>query len=128
MLEFVNLKDIETKGKDLPEVLVNYFKPDLEVLDSEYGVDRGDYLKEDGGYVAILEDSKDFETIKERHDVDILSEDAVSEFNDKIIAGDKEYIGFLFLIHNEFGLKVICETKLLPEDSSYLYDIFETFE
>jgi hypothetical protein len=117
----------ETKEENLPNLVKAVIEEQLEILDTEYGVERDKYAN-DGGYVAIIESKEDFETLEERHNLNIVNpfngeEDhfSISEYNEEIITKDgQKYVSILFLLSNDYGLVIFVKKSLLPDNSPFL--------
>jgi hypothetical protein len=128
MKEFMHIG--ETKEANIPEFLKTIIEEQTTILDTEYGVERDKY-SDDGGYVAFVESRDDIVEIESRHVVNIINpfngeEDhfSISEYSEHIITKDgKEYVSILFLLSNDYGLVIVTEPSLLPENSEFLkYD------
>lgn len=70
MIELCYLR-VHEKVKSLPKELQETIQGILQILDTEYGADRNKN-EDDGGYVLVVEEEKDFEKIKDKKDTESI--------------------------------------------------------
>lgn len=100
MIEIVHSRE---KGifKNMPQEVQETIERILEILDTEYGVERNKY-EDDGGYVVVVEKIEDFDVIKELIQWRIGDED-YADFGEQIKAEDYFSINnTLFTFSNGF--------------------------
>jgi hypothetical protein len=114
MKEFFHIGDAK-KDENITGVLETSIEEQVEILDTEYGADR-DVYTEDGGYVVLLEEEKDFQTLYDRSKLFPKDESWMYEYVDLIVTKDKEYAQMLFLLSNDYGVVAIVPTDLLNDD------------
>ncbi len=68
IIEVSYLREYE-KVKVLPKEVQETIQGILQILDTEYGAERNKY-EDDGGYVLVVEEDKDFEEIKNKTYID----------------------------------------------------------
>lgn len=86
----------------------------LEILDSEYGVDR-DIAQDNGGYVLIVEYKEELKEVKDKANIDC--EDAIAEYVDKIACSDgQEYINALILCNSDYGITLIMPMEIATKN------------
>lgn len=93
----------------------------LQILDTEYGADRNKY-EDDGGYVLVVEEEKDFEEIKNKTYIDCT--DVIAEYVDKIVCNSGEtYTNFLIICNNDYAISLIIPMELTPQNlKDYMTD------
>ncbi|CAI3607609.1 conserved hypothetical protein [Clostridium neonatale] len=113
MIEITYLKEME-KVQALPIEVQEVIKGVLEILDSEYGVDRDKYA-DNGGYVVVAESIEDFKEIQEKANIDV--NDVIVEYVDKIVCDDeKVYTSSLVLCNNDYSISLIIPFEIMPEN------------
>jgi hypothetical protein len=114
MVKIGYLKEIG-KVKTLPKELIEAVKGILTILDNEYGEKRD--IDNDGGYVLLVDDEGDFESIKSDLYID-LEEDAIPEFVDIIRCenGEVLYTNSLILCNNDYGISIIMLLSITPKN------------
>lgn len=90
-----------------PDALLDAVCKDCEILDSEYGDDRNYYLS--GGFAVIIENSKDFEKLKNLIDFDV---DMYEFFN---VIDSCYYLSVVYVINDDFAISVFITLKLAPK-------------
>lgn len=93
----------------------------LEILDSEYGVER-DIQNDDGGYVIVVEKKEDFEEIKDKTYIDC--DTVIAEYVDKIACDNGEvYTNSLILCNNDYAISIIILLELTQQNlKDYMID------
>lgn len=81
-------------------------------LDKYYGADR-DIDYDDGGYVIVLTDITDTNSLTDNYNID-LSED-VFEYAEEILC-DPPYINILYLKNNDFAVTLLIPKSLVPDN------------
>lgn len=113
MIEITYLREVE-KVQGLPIEVKEVIKGILEIIDSEYGADRGKYV-DNGGYVVVVESIEDFKEIQKKANIDV--NDVVIEYVDKIICdGGKVYTNSLVLFNNDYSISLIIPFEIMPEN------------
>lgn len=108
MLKIAHVK--ETENLQLPKEVIEIVKEIATMLDANYGADRA-VDEVDGGYILIIEDKEDFQTLEE---IDI--DDVIPECVDKIhCSNSTTWINVLILMNNEFGVSLIMPIEIAPE-------------
>lgn len=72
--------------KNMPQEVQEAIERILEILDTEYGVERNKY-EDDGGYVVVVEKIEDFKEIKDKKYIDC--NEVIAEYVDKIVCINK---------------------------------------
>lgn len=91
-----------------PKELVASIEDTITVLDENYGINR-DIQKDLGGYVVILESSKDIEDLKTNIIVGVEP-----EYTDIIACKDSsKYIQSLYLLSNDYSIMVYALKELM---------------
>ncbi len=113
MIEITYLREME-KAQALPTEVQEVIKGILEILDSEYGVNRDKYA-DNGGYIVVVESIEDFEEIQKKANIDV--NDVIVEYGDKIICdGGKVYTNSLVLCNNDYSISLIMPFEIMPEN------------
>jgi hypothetical protein len=114
MKEFFHIGDAN-KNENITGVLEEIIEEQVKTLDTEYGADREVY-SEDGGYVVLLEEERDFQALYDRSKLFPKDESWMYEYVDLIVTKDKEYAQMLFLLSNDYGVVAIVPTDLLNDN------------
>jgi hypothetical protein len=113
MIEVSYLREYE-KVKVLPKEVQETIQGILQILDTEYGADRNKY-EDDGGYVLVVEEEKDFEEIKNKTYIDCT--DVIAEYVDKIVCSSGEtYTNSLIICNNDYAVSLIIPMELTPQN------------
>jgi hypothetical protein len=120
MIEIAYLKEKETLNF-FPIEVKRIIENILEILDTEYGIDRDKYA-DDGGYVIVVEKEEDFEKIKRTAYIDCHY--TIPEYVDKIVCGSGEiYTNSLIICNNDYAISLIMPMELTPENlKDYMID------
>jgi hypothetical protein len=119
MIEIAYLKE-KDKIKSMPQEVQETILGILQVLELEYGKDRK--YEDDGGYVVVVEQEKDFEKIKEVAYIDC--DDVIAEYVDKIVCSNGEtYTNSLIICNNDYTITLIIPMGLTPQNlKDYIID------
>lgn len=113
MIELTHLKEIN-KADILPKEVQENIKGILSILDEEYGDNRDQY-KDNGGYVIVVEDKSDFQTINQK--VHINVDDVIVEYVDKIeCSNEKIYTSSLILCNNDYLVSLVIPFEITPKN------------
>lgn len=120
MIELSYLKETE-RVRFLPKEVQETIQGILQVLDTEYGADRNKY-EDDGGYIIVVEEEKDFEEIKDKTYIDCI--DVIAEYVDKIVCSNGEtYTNSLIICNNDYAISLIIPMELTPQNlKDYMID------
>jgi len=120
VIEVSYLRENE-KVKSLPKEVQETIQGILQVLDNEYGADRNKY-EDDGGYVIVVEEEKDFEEIKGKAYIDCT--DVAAEYVDNIVCSNGEtYTNSLIICNNDYAISLIIPMELTPQNlKDYIID------
>lgn len=108
MIKIITLKEIDKVSK-LPIQVIENIKETLDLLDCMYGSERNE--KDLGGYIIVLEDSKDIKWLKEEAYLDIYND--YPELMDRL--SDK-WVRVVFLLNSDFSIVVYGSTELIQLD------------
>lgn len=113
MIEITHLTEKSSIVR-LPFEVQKNIKGILTILDEAYGENRDKY-KDNGGYVIVIENEEDFQSIKENTYIDV--NDIIVEYVDKIeCSNGKIYISSLILCNSEYSISLIIPFEITPKN------------
>lgn len=107
--------------KNMPHEVQEAIERILEILDTEYGVERNKY-EDDGGYVVVVEKIEDFKELENKAYINCY--EVIAEYVDKIVCSNGEvYTNSLIICNNDYSISLIIPIELTPQNlKDYMID------
>ncbi len=112
MIKIGTKKDLNKIINILPSKIYSKCIELITVLDNEYGIKRT--IDTDmGGSIAIIENIKDLEILKDTHYLDVYRD--IVEYIEEITDKDITYYSILYMLSSDYGINIVVKENLLPK-------------